>query len=75
MRVVYTALRVTIIAAGGFSHTRFYYTNLGRSGFLHYFPKRGIFMTILEFTGLMSLAIQVIGITFKLILFIETHIK
>lgn len=32
-------------------------------------------MTILEFTGLMSLAIQVIGITFKLILFIETHIK
>ena len=32
-------------------------------------------MTISEFTGLMSLLIQVIGITLKLILFIESHIK
>ena len=32
-------------------------------------------MTILEFTGLMSLVIQIIGITLKMILFIESHTK
>ena len=32
-------------------------------------------MTILEFAGLMSLTIQIIGITLKLVLFIESHAK